>query len=192
MKMGELKVNSDANLISSAKAAVSKAFEIQNEESRKTAGRSFDWTIAGKDFNNSQWFDPKETIIQDPAFSDSPSQYLSMAESTLSNFGEVVSMNEVMNVFRGPFNYQLGVKAFLKSGIQEALAGIKLNPNESAAAETIPKPLNELFLPENLKSPDPVAMQMSVQVVQKMFSTLNSMDQANQAVKINMAQFLRC
>jgi hypothetical protein len=189
MNLSELRGTDGNKLISAGRERVTKAIVAQGEESFQSAVRSFNWAIADPEFKNAPW---SETIIHAPAFSDSPSNYLSMAGPSLSNFSEMVSMEDVLNELRKPLNYQSGVKAFLKSGIQEALAGIKLAPTQKPVAPTYAQSLNELFLPENLKSTDPIALQSSVHVIQKMFSTLRNMDQANHNIKVNMAQFLRC
>ncbi|MCI0606385.1 hypothetical protein L0156_25660 [bacterium] len=189
MNPGELsRVSNRIGIIDSARESVEAAAKTATELAEKKAFRS-----AIESFEAISASAPQQASIQAAGFSESPLDYLAAASvsgASLAGFSEIVSMADVLQTLkqRG-FPFQNGVDAFLKSGIQEALAGFKIS-SANAASPSIPKPLNELLTPEKMRTPDPL-LPASLQIIKQMFSTLSATNQANLELKASMFQFIR-
>lgn len=143
------------------------------------------------DANLSKAIDNKVSMA-DAAFVDAPLEYLAAAGPHVSGFRSVVSMGEVMaNLRRQDLNFHDGIAAFLKSGIQEALSGLKIVPNPGIQAPPIAQPLDELLTPAKLKNPDRAQLQSSIRVVNALFSTLKGLRNSNSEIQVSMMRFIR-
>jgi hypothetical protein len=134
-----------------------------------------------------------EASIQVAGHAEHPLKYFNHAYATKSlNDDGIVPMNDVFARLRQPnLHYQQGIASFLKSGIQEALAGLKINMDPSVARPVIPTPLDELITPEKLRNPDRKKLQSSVQVINEMFRTLKTVQGDVSDMRLKMLQNIR-
>lgn len=189
---GPFDVSKRSNIISSAKESVARVIDSHSEESIQAAIRSFEWAFSAKELSAIS----QQAVIQPAGFAESPANYLAGVAASgfpLSRFNEIVSTEDVQKILRGhAVHFQHGVKAFLQCGLREALGSMKIHEHPKEVQLSVPPPLNELLLPEKLKSADQPGLQASVQAIHQMFSTLKTMHEASTDLKANMLQFLRC
>lgn len=191
MNLSGLSLGSEKSLSSlqeSVDGALKNAAGAQHADLIREAVRLFEWAPSEKEFAAHPA--SNKIAIQSAAFTDSPAGYLATAGSALFSFSEVVPMGDVLHaLLNSEFRPQQGVRAFLQSGVQEALASMKLTP---VSGEASPAPLDELLRPEKLKSADPAVLQASLRAMKRMFSSLSKVQNENMELKANLAQFLRC
>jgi hypothetical protein len=156
---------------------VANAASVQGKESLEVAIRSFQFIQQKQDSADQLFALLSEATVPEPGFTEHPSKYFShLLQSKTSSAGtEIVSSDQVYAAIRNPnFNYKHGLNSFLKSGIQEALASLKISvpSNVSAAAS---EPLNDLLSPQSLSKPDRNKLLSSLHVMNTMFSTLKNL-----------------
>ncbi len=95
------------------------------------------------------------------------------------------------NLHKQDLHLQSGIAAFLKSGIQEALASLKISVNSNISHPTIAVALDELISPEKLKNPDRNKLQISSQIVSVMFSTLQKMQRDISDLDVGLLRSIR-
>ena len=133
-----------------------------------------------------------DVSIQDAGSFDSPMNYLATAQSLKSEFTGTFEIHQLLGQLkRQEFHFQNSVKAFLKSGIQEALSGLKIVPKPKISNLSIPVALDDLLTQEKLKKPDHAQLQESVRLIDNMYSTLKNMQNDNFNLQINMIRFAR-
>jgi hypothetical protein len=149
-----------------AKAAISQA-----KEAIATAVQSFN-SIKEKQVD---FIGLDEAFIQGAAFAESPAKYLAQVYMSVKPENEIVPIADVFARLRQhePHSRQ-GLASFLKSGIQEALEGLKIQMDPNLERPLIPIPLDELITAEKLRNPDKKKLQASVQVINEMFKTLRN------------------
>jgi hypothetical protein len=166
---------------------IAKAAVVQAKEALDNALQSFN-SIKEKqaDFAG---FD--ESSIQVAGHAENPSKYFANAHSK-TNADGLVSMSDVFARLRQhDLQYHQGIASFLRSGIQEALAGLKIQIDPKAARPPIPIPLDELITPEKLRNPDRKKLQTSVQVINEMFKTLRTIQGDVSHLQIKMLHNMR-
>jgi hypothetical protein len=149
---------------------ISKAAVVQAKEALDYAIQSFN-SIKEKqaDFTG---FD--EASIPVAGHVESPVKYF--AQGGRTNVDGLASTDDVVARLRlHNFQYQQGIASFLKSGIQEALAGLKIKTDPTVVQPQIPIPLDELITPEKLRNPDRKTLQTSVHAVNEMFKALRNL-----------------
>lgn len=134
-----------------------------------------------------------ETTVQAAGHADHPLKYFQeYGTRTEPNHNGIVSMAEVLsNLRKQELHFQQGVDAFLKSGIQEALASLKISPNPNIPRQPIPAALDDLISPEKLKNPDRTKLQSSLQIISEMFSTLKIMQRDISGLRVGMLRSIR-
>jgi hypothetical protein len=174
--------------IQAVTTSITKAAITQAKEAIDNAVQSFN-SIQEKrpDFTV---FD--EVSILDAAFAESPAKYFAQALTTTTPENEIVAMGDVFARLRQhDLHFQKGVASFLKSGIQEALAGLKIPMDPNLVRPLIPTALDELITPEKLRSPDKKKLQASVQVINEMFKTLRTFQGDVSDIQLKMLQNVR-
>ena len=179
-------------------AGIVKATDSQAPESIDRAMKSFAWAFSkDQQSGTPEWSaSVGPTVVQVAGFTDSPLNYLSYASKTASSlmlgFSEIASMNQVLvSLSSHRFHLQRAVSSFLASGIQEALASLKLNPDPKIPDPPIPAPLNDLISPEKLKNLDANMLRATIRAVNQMLSTLKTMQDAGTDLQVNMLRFMR-
>ena len=166
---------------------VAVAAKSQSAESIRRAIDSFATVYP----NAIEW-SASNVSIQDAGSFDSPMNYLTTAQSLKSEFiGTFEAHQLLVQLKRQEFHFQNSIKAFLKSGIQEALSGLKIVPKAKISNLSIPVPLDDLLTQEKLKKPDHAQLQESVRLIDDMYSTLKNMQNHNFSLQINMIRFAR-
>jgi hypothetical protein len=176
-------------------AAVAKAADPQAPESLDQAIQSFAWAaIQDKPTDMPDWTTfVGGATIPEAGFSEAPSKYFVNADKNqLAKFGGIISMDQVINVLRNPsFSFEDGVAEFLKAGVQEALASLKIGPAPKAERPVMPVPLDDLLSPDKLKNPNPAALQPSLRAMTEMFATLKRMQSTMTDLDANRLRFIR-
>jgi hypothetical protein len=164
--------------------------QSQSAEKLNQAIHSFGWVQQNEE-TFFQTFDKKS--IPDAAFIDSPSNYFNRPEILQTRFSETAPIDQIANKLKQrDLNYQKGVKAFLKCGMEEALAGLKLkDATPTRSLPSIPTALDELLTPQKLKNPDQINLQASISTVKTMFSNLKRLQQDTSHLQLNMTRFVR-
>lgn len=177
---------------------IAKAARSQGPESIDSAIRSFAWAYSKDQQSDApEWSASDGPIaVQVAGFVDSPLNYLTYASKTaasvMTGFSELVPTDQLLtNLSRQGFHIQRAVSSFLESGIQEALASLKINPDPKVPDPLVPSALNDLISPENLKNLDANMLRASIRAVNKMCTTLKKMQQAGSEIQVNMLRFMR-
>src|SRR5262245_51905228 len=177
--------------LQSVAAAIAKASEPQAAESLDQAIQSFAWaSVHEKPTDVPDWAAfVGQATIPEAGHSESPAAYLANAQNSVrdqTKFQSILPMDQVMSALRNPtLSYQKGVAEFLKTGIQEALASLKINVPARMQQPLMPPPLDELLTQEKLKNPNPAALQPSLKVMNEMFATLKRMQSSSLDVEAN-------
>lgn len=135
-----------------------------------------------------------ENRVQDAAYAEDPLKYFTEINKTKKNLegNGLVSSEQLLSGLRNQhLQYHQGVAAFLKSGIQEALASLKINSSPNGAVDGLSSNLNDLLSPMNLANPDRIKLQASLQVMNEMFSTLRKMQLDVSNLRLNMLHSVR-
>lgn len=134
-----------------------------------------------------------ETTVQAAGHADHPLKYFQeYGTRTEHDDNGIVSMAEVLSSLRKQeLHFHQGVDAFLKSGIQEALASLKISPNPNIPRPLSPAALDNLISPERLKNPDRTKLQSSLQIINEMFSTLKRMQRDISDLRVGMLRSIR-
>ena len=135
-----------------------------------------------------------EKSAQAAGHADHPLKYFTNESRTRKNpnHNGIVSMNDVLSRLRNQsLHFHQGISSFLKSGVQESLASLKISINPGLTRPPIPKPLDELISTEKLKNPDRAGLQASLQVMNEMFSTLKSLQSDVSDLRVNMMRSIR-
>ena len=135
-----------------------------------------------------------ENRVQDAAYAEDPLKYFTEINKTkrAPDGNEFVSSDHVLSGLRNQhLQYHQGVAAFLKSGIQEALASLKINSSPNGQVDGLLLNLNDLLSPTNLANPDRKKLQASLQVMNEMFSTLRKMQLDISNLRLNMLHSVR-
>jgi hypothetical protein len=139
---------------------------------------------------------PEGNAVQPQGFIDAPQHFfkhaLETAPHAFNKFSEIFPMSEVLAHLRDPgLDFRSGLLSFMKCGIKEALGGLKVGNNvANTAAE--PLPLNELLIPEKLKTVDPGVLQSSLRVAKDMFSVLDKLLGESSNMDLNKLRQIRC
>lgn len=177
-------------------AGIAAAASAQAKESIDHAIQSFAWaSIKEKRGSTDEWLALLgETTVQAAGHADDPLKYFTQLSSMTKplNHNGIISMDEVISSLRKQdLHFQQGVASFLKSGIQEALASLKISSNPNIPLPVIPVALDELISPEKLRNPDRTKLQASLQVINEMFSTLKNMQSGITDLRVNMLRSIR-
>lgn len=172
---------------------VANAASVQGKELLEVAIRSFRF-IQEKQESADQLFTLiNEATVPEPGFTEPPSKYFThlLQSKTAPSKTELVSADQVLAALRHQnFNYKNGVNSFLKSGIQEALASLKM-PVSSNTPSSIPEPLNDLLSPQSLSKPDRNKILSSLHVMNTMFSTLKDLQTDVADLQKNLLRSIR-
>lgn len=180
--------------VQSIAAEIAKAADSQPVESIDRAIQSFAWaTVQDAPTDASQWSAfLGETTLPTAAFADSPSKYFINARTTGKDFAGVATWEQVLANLRNPgLRFQDGVTAFLKTGIQEAIASIKVNANSKMEPASMQISLDDLLSAEKMKNPNPAQLQSSLGAMKAMFATLQKMQSAVADLDANRMRFIR-
>ena len=174
--------------LESINTGILEAAQSQPLESIDQAIRSFDW-VSGQDRQISTG--PADTSTR-PGYVDDPAEYLSFAAEKGASLGEIVSMEQVIAGLRsGASQFRQGVNSFLQSGIQEALASMKLRLGGKHAAPEILESLNDLLSPDQIKTLDASRLKPSMDAVNDMYATLKKVQSASNDLQMNMMRMIR-
>lgn len=135
-----------------------------------------------------------ENRVQDAAYAEDPLKYFTEINKTKRNpdgNGLVLAEQLLSGLRNQHLHYHDGVAAFLKSGIQEALASLKINSSPNGSVVGLSSNLNDLLSPMNLANPDRKKLQASLQVMNEMFSTLKKMQLDVSNLRLNMLHTVR-
>ena len=135
-----------------------------------------------------------ENRVQDAASAEDPLKYFTEFNKMKKNSEakELVSPEQLLSGLRNQhLHYHDGITSFLKTGIQEALASLKISSSTNAAADGLALNLDELLSPTNLANPDRKKLQASLQVMNEMFSTLKKMQRDVSNLRLNMLNSIR-
>jgi len=135
-----------------------------------------------------------ENRVHETAFAEDPLKYFTEINKTkrISEGNELVSVDQVISALRNQhLHYHDGIASFLKTGIQEALASLKINPSSNITPDGIALTLDELLSPTSLANPDKTKLQASLQVMNEMFSTLRKMQLDVSNLRLNMLHSVR-
>lgn len=182
-------------LSSSLKAVaeqISNTAIAQGKESIERAIQSFSF-IEQKQLQHEVAF-LNEKRVHDTAYAEDPMKYFTEFNKTKKNSEakELVPAEQVLLGLRNQhLHYHDGVTSFLKTGIQEALASLKINPAPNSPLDGVALNLDELLSPTNLTNPDRKKLQASLQVMNEMFSTLRKMQMDVSKLRLNMLNSVR-
>jgi hypothetical protein len=135
-----------------------------------------------------------ENRVHDAAYAEDPLKYFTQVNKTKQNLegNGLVSSQQLLSGLRNQhLHYHDGVTAFLKTGIQEALASLKINPSSNGQVDDLSLNLNELLSPANMANPDRKKLQASLKVMNEMFSTLRKMQLDVSNLRLNMLHSIR-
>lgn len=174
---------------------ITRTAEDHPIESIQRAIQSFSWAQERSTTTDSLK-DPGKTSIAPEGFVDSPNSYFAFANQRaadiLSAPDGIVSLKEVASKLGSTdLRFAKGVESFLQSGIQEALAGLKIKIDPNFTSPGFPEPLDELLKPEGLKNPDRTKLQASIRTVNEMFSTLGKMQNTVNDLRVGALRFVR-
>lgn len=174
---------------------IAQAAKVQGKESIDRALQSFDWVSIEKESGTDEWQALLgKTTIQISGHADPPLQYITHlhnAKKELNGNG-IVSMDQLFSdLRRQDLNFQQGIASFLRSGIQEALSSLKISTSPSITRPPIPASLDELISPDKMKNPDRDRLQIPLQVMKEMFSTLKNMQSDNSELRMNILRSIR-
>jgi hypothetical protein len=135
-----------------------------------------------------------ESRVHDAADVEDPLKYFTEINKTKENHEAkaLVSSEQVLMGLRNQhLHYHDGVTSFLKTGIQEALASLKITITPNSPLDGFESNLDELLSPTNLANPDRKKLQASLQVMNEMFSTLRKMQMDVSNLRLNMLHSVR-
>lgn len=140
---------------------------------------------------------PEGSAVQPGGYIDSPQHYFKYAQeispAAFDHFSEIFPMEEVLAHLRNPgLDFRSGLASFMKSGIKEALGGLKITANPGANPGSDPLPLNELLIPEKLKTLDPGVLQASMRVARDMFSVFDKLLGEGSNLDLRRLSQIRC
>lgn len=176
---------------------ITRTAEAHPIESIQRAIQSFSWAHErSSSTTTDSRKDPGKTSIAPEGFVDSPSSYFAFANQRaadlLSAPDGIVSLKEVASKLGSTdLRFAKGVESFLQSGIQEALAGLKIKVDPNFTSPGLPEALDELLKPEGLKNPDRAKLQASIRAVNEMFSTLTKMQGTMNDLRVSALRFVR-
>ncbi|MCI0446674.1 hypothetical protein L0152_26165 [bacterium] len=135
-----------------------------------------------------------ENRVHDAAYAEDPLKYFTEINKAKKNpeGKQLVSAEQVILSLRNQhLHYHDGVTSFLKTGIQEALASLKINASPNSPPDGIALNLDELLSPTNLANPDRKKLQASLKVMNEMFLTLRKMQMDVSNLRLNMLHSVR-
>jgi hypothetical protein len=135
-----------------------------------------------------------ENRVHDAAYAEDPLKYFTEINKTKKNLegNRLISSEQLLSGLRNQhLQYHDGVAAFLKTGIQEALASLKITPTPNSQVDDSASNLDELLSPANMANPDRKKLQASLKVMNEMFSTLKRMQLDVSNLRLNMLHSVR-
>jgi hypothetical protein len=156
------------------------------------------FTSGWSDAASPNWSElPEGSAVQIEGFIESPHNYFKHAFETspamLDKCSSMFPMQEVLSHLRNPgFDFHSGLSAFMKCGMKEALGGLKVETRALPNPAPDPLPLNELLIPEKLKTVDPSVLQSSLSVAKKMFSVLDKLLGEGASLDLSKLRHIRC
>jgi hypothetical protein len=137
---------------------------------------------------------PGHAILPSAGHADHPLQYLTQEYKIRkdASYPGIFSMPKILSSLGQPnLRFQKGVASFLNSGIQESLKSLNIPLNSKLSRPSIPIPLDELISNQKLKNPDRSQMQISLQIMDEMFSTLKVLQNDYSDLELNMLRSIR-
>lgn len=183
--------------IHSVETGIAKASESNASVVIEQAIQSFSWTeIHDTTSGTSDWSSNlQESNVAVEGFLDSPAAYFRSSHKSgsdpISILNGDISAKEVATKLVSTAHFDPGIAAFLRSGIPEALASLKIKTNSGLAPTPFPPSLDELLTPEKLKNPNQRKLQESIRAVNEMFTTLRKIQTATNDMKLNMLRVVR-
>ncbi len=135
-----------------------------------------------------------DTSAQAAGHVDHPLKYFTYESGIRKHpdHNSIVSMNDVLSRLRNQsLHFHQGISSFLRSGVQESLASLKISSNPGLTHPPVPTSLDELISTEKLRNPDRDGLQVSLQIMNEMFSTLKSLQSDVTDLRVNMMRSIR-
>jgi hypothetical protein len=132
--------------------------------------------------------------VDDAAYAEDPLKYFTEINKRKKNLAtnEMVSTDQVLLSLRNQhLHFHQGVASFLKTGIQEALASLKISGSATNPVDGLASNLDEVLSPAHLANPDRKKLQATLQVMNEMFSTLKKMQMDVSNLRLNMLHTVR-
>jgi hypothetical protein len=132
--------------------------------------------------------------VHDSAFAEDPVKYFTEVNKRKTNpaANEMVPTDQVLLSLRNQhIHFHHGVASFLKTGIQEALASLKISGSANSIVDGLASNLDEILSPTSLANPDRKKLQATLQVMNEMFSTLKKIQMDVSNLRLNMLHTVR-
>lgn len=132
--------------------------------------------------------------VHDAGYAEDPLKYFTEINKKNTNpaTNEMVPSEQVLLGLRNQhLHFHDGISSFLKTGIQEALASLKISGPSNNPVDGLASNLDDILSPVHLANPDRKKLQASLQVMNEMFSTLRKIQMDVSKLRLNMLHSVR-